>query len=52
MIHGKYLKRAELPGLDRKNYLSILRIGSELDIYSRKVSKKTIKMIDSFYYLW
>jgi EF-hand domain-containing protein 1 len=37
IIHGKFLRRCNLPGLDRTNFQSQLKVGSTIDIYGRKV---------------
>ena len=37
MLHGKFLKRSSLPGLDRTSYTSMLRVGGELELQGRHV---------------
>lgn len=37
IIHGKFLRRCHLPGVDRSTFQDMLRVGASLDIYGRKV---------------
>lgn len=37
IMHGKFLRRCHLPGVDRSTFQEMLRVGATLDIYGRKV---------------
>jgi hypothetical protein len=37
IMHGKFLRRSHLPGLDRTNFQEVLRVGCTVELYGRTV---------------